>query len=154
MRCSYFSNEEYVFRPNVTSVGYGSMRTQKYAVPPKYVVQTKYTDWKDAGYSLNFLDKHTLYCGEKKFINYFKVESQDPNRIRFHYQCKQWPPEDYQCRDVNTGYNSRGPDNSLAYLDRQDVACAADEGLRKFKVESSGENIRYSFKCCSVKSKK
>jgi hypothetical protein len=129
--------------------------------------ETKTTQWQDGGDSgFNFLDRHDLDCGEKKFLTYFHEETQDvkcglfgrhdldckKKYIRFKYQCRGWSVNVQKCRDLSTPYSARGGDKDLKNLDAHNVKCAAHEGLRRFKVQSTGnsEKIKFDFKCCST----
>jgi hypothetical protein len=154
-KCSNVTSEEYVFREDKP------MRADKYVVPFSRN-ETKYTDWHTGGGNgLNGLDHHDLDCGENKFITSFLLEAQywwKDCPIRFKYQCKEWPVENYQCRDLSTEYTEIGSDKTptLIYLDKHNVKCAANEGLRKFKVGSRGDaknndvQIKFDYKCCSM----
>lgn len=124
--------------------------------------ETRYTDWQDGGDNgLNYLDRHFLNCGDQKFISAFDEETQNVNygvfnrqskvQIRFRYQCRQWPSSyGYSGRDVSTSWQDKGPDNRIVYLDRQNVQCNANEGLSNFGVQSSGNNIKFNYRCASI----
>jgi hypothetical protein len=125
--------------------------------------ETKFTEWQDGGDGgLNFLDRHFLNCGAKKFISAFDEEVQNVGngqfrqtkaQIRFKYQCRQWPAAiNYQVRDLSTPWQDRGGDNQIVFLDRQNVQCLGNEGLTNFKVQTqnNGAQIKFDFSCVSM----
>ena len=49
-------------------------------------------------------------------------------------------------RQTNNAWNDSGAGN-IFFLDRQDVACAANEGISQFVMAREGNNIRYNYSC-------
>ena len=57
----------------------------------------------------------------------------------------------FRCYDRTKGWTSRGNGNT-EYLDRQSVYCNSNEFMQGFKLDRSGDSIRYKYRCCRLNS--
>jgi hypothetical protein len=115
---------------------------------------TSYSRGADKG--LNYLDRHFVNCPNNGLLRYVDLRVRG-NEIRFRYLCEQYSPTlDYQCHDRSTRWDFRGEDDTLIYLDCQNIQCNADEGLSNFLVHSrvynGDDQIKYDYRCCSMTS--
>ena len=58
-------------------------------------------------------------------------------------------PDVPKCTYKYTGWNSRGGGDSV-YLDRHWVVCGGGYAMRYFRLQRSGNSIRYQFLCCTL----
>jgi len=103
----------------------------------------------DGGGNMFFLDRHFLKCSnEHHFITEFRLIRPSKSTIRYNYGCCVLP-ESKECYNFRTPLNDSGGGN-VVFLDRHKVQCKANYGMTAFKVERSGNKVRYYYECCTL----
>lgn len=114
----------------------------------------KYTSWNDKASnekkSVNFLDRHTMNCGNGKVITGFGLR-RSGNRIRYQYGCVK---ADYVCcKQVSSVQEDMG-DKSNYYLDRQEIGVnkATYSALQRIRLRTKYDPDRmwYEFTKCQL----
>lgn len=94
-----------------------------------------------------FLDRQKVSCPAKQAISYFRLNRQGSN-LRYKYACISHAGITDEVRTKYTGWNKHdGTGGSTNYLDRHNVKCDRNWVLQSFKLQTSGSNIRYKYKC-------
>lgn len=100
--------------------------------------------------SVHFLDRHTLECGNYA-IRSFKLGVNEKKKIFYSYKCCKMSPElkNPTCKNDSTSLATMGNRGSF-YLDRHDVSAGVTSVLTKLHLISTGDQIKYEFRSCSV----
>lgn len=87
-------------------------------------------------------------CPTGSALNRFRLRRQPGSKYRYEFTCVSMPGIDTTQIQKYTAWNSHnGSGGSTNYLDRHHVLCDNGTVIQQFKLESSGSNIRYAFKC-------
>lgn len=76
----------------------------------------------------------------------------EAGKFSIAYTCKTYDIGMYLCNDKVTEYADPGPPNTLIYLDRHNVQCGPEEGLRGWYGDVVNEKFRLHYTCCSAQS--
>lgn len=101
---------------------------------------------------LNYIRGHTTLNGNLsvsgdltgKTVNEFNSKIDSLNKEKAN-------TSGFRCYDRTKGWTSRGNGNT-EYLDRQSVYCNSNEFMQGFKLDRSGDSIRYKYRCCRLNS--
>ena len=112
-----------------------------------YTCEKKETQFDDeGGGNVFYLDRHQLKCGESQAISQFRLERNGGGKYRYAYTCcsTQLP-----CSQVNLVQNAFTEASDSFFLDRQNIDCLQSY-INGFKVDRSGNYLRYAYPCCYV----
>lgn len=100
--------------------------------------------------STEYLDQHTLNCGNKAINSFLLKWSPDvENKVVYDYTCNVKAAAG-DCRELKTDFQEKGW--KTKWLDRHNVKCDVNEVITKFKLESNEQNrkFRYRYTCCQM----
>lgn len=93
---------------------------------------------------IKYLDRHNVDCNND-YLAGFKVSGS----VQIDYHCMKMDKFNNghnAVRDMYTSW-SHGADEKVNFLDRQSVYCPADYLMNQYQLVTSGNNLRYHFKC-------
>ena len=104
----------------------------------------------DVGGSVEFLDRHTLDCENRRPITQFQLVNLGDNKIKYSYKCGDIPNSYETCNTYTTSWSDGvGKGDSIRWLNNHDVSCPnTNEYLTKFKLATSDDKIWYEYTCC------
>ena len=103
---------------------------------------------------IEYLDRLNVQCPSDSAISYFKYQrTHGGHKQRYNFNCvRPSAGRVFDCGSYSTSWNHKGDrKRSVEYLDRHQVDCPGHRGvLQQFRLQRSGDSIRYSYRCCSV----
>lgn len=98
----------------------------------------------------NYLDRLYPDCGSSGALNSFKLKNLGSYRFQYDIRCcKPATTSHMECNDHYTDYESGGG-WQVIYLDRHFLSCPTDTVMSFFRLQPSGSNLRYHYKCCQI----
>jgi len=96
-----------------------------------------------------FLDRHEVDCGNSGILSSFRLQrNAGHGKIRYKYVCNTYS-HTLTCHDKTTPWNDAGNGNVI-YLDRHHLSCISGTALSRFRLQRSGNTIRYNYRCCPI----
>lgn len=107
------------------------------------------TNW-TSNYNGNIkaLAKHNVECRNNEVLSYWNMKSRS-GKISIEYYCISFLSVGKKSEIKYTGWNkiSSKHDKSLNYLDRHTLLCDSDESIGAFRMQLSGNSIRFRYRC-------
>jgi hypothetical protein len=123
-----------------------------------------WTNWTleddDGGGDVIFLDRHNVYCGPAEAMTGFGISRPRGGRIQVGYSCSRNDGILRDTKDFVTDWKEAADDwfsqkVSANRLDKHDVKCPSDYGLRGFRVQTRCGgiicDIRIAYQCVELK---
>ena len=128
-----------------------SLSSSKKDILTTFTERTPNADW--GSNDIHYLDKHNIKCKTNQALQGFRLFRASSNKLSYKFACK-------ANGEFITGktYEDKTPKNvtnmfkniSANYLDRHNVQCKKGYALQEFKLNSSGGDIFYSYRCVEV----
>ena len=107
------------------------------------------TNWQsNQGGNIKALADHNVECRDNEVLSFWNMKSRS-NKISIEYYCISFLSVETKVEWKYTSWNgiSSKQDKSVNHLDRHKLLCDSDESIGAWRMEKSGNYIRFKYRC-------